>query len=121
MFVVSFCLRKDIHKLRLRRNLNFLDPPLNPTQPDHEKPGKTARRTWSGKKRKQKWLRALRLGVNTIQPRRSVRKKLPPKWANFEHVEKTRDKDMIPPKESRKDLMLSQSGRVVLCSCHVSF
>ena len=28
---------------------------------------------------------------------------------------------MIPPKESRKDLMLSQSGRVVLCSCHVSF
>ena len=53
VFVVSFCLHKDIHKLRLRRNLNFLDP-FNPTRPDHEKPGKTARRTWSGKNKKTK-------------------------------------------------------------------
>ena len=93
------------------------------TPPDLTTKNRAKRRGERGraKKRKQKWLRALRLGVNTIQLRRSVRINYPPKLENFERVEKTQDKNMIPPKESGKDLMLSQSGRVVLCSCHVSF
>ena len=78
-FFVSFCLLRDIHKLCLRRNLNFLDPP-QPTRPDHENRAK--RRGERGRvKKKQKWLRALR--------------------------RKTQDQNMIPPKGSGKDLFMA--------------
>lgn len=48
------------------------------------------------------------LAWNTIQLRRSLRINYPQALANFGHVEKTQDQNMIPPKESRgKELMLS--------------
>lgn len=68
------------------------------TPPDLTTKNRAKRRGERGRaqKRKQKWLRALRLGVNTIQLRRSVRKTLPPKILNM--WKETQDQNMIRPK-----------------------
>ena len=70
------------------------------TPPDLTTKNRAKRRGERGraKKRKQKWLRALRLGVNTIQLRRSVRINYPQNWRILNVWKKLRIKTWSRPK-----------------------